>query len=143
MPINRIQVCRRALLFVLMAANLLVSACTGPDQPARIDHTEDENEFVTLERSYDEIFSFAVLPATGPGTIPERGNTVDLLLNMPYLLTSGLIPPEFVINELLSHGLDDAGMSGGVRWDTGTGVPGHGEFEMVQADGQCRGQMET
>ena len=77
---------------------------------------ENGNESVTLERTYDEVFAFEVLPATGPGTTPENGNTVDLLLEMPYLLTSGLIPPEFVINELLSQGLNDAGMSGGVQW---------------------------
>ncbi len=72
---------------------------------------------MTLERTYDEIFAFEMLPATGPGTIRDSGNMVDLLLNMPYLLTSGLIPPEFVINELLSNGLNDAGMSGGVQWE--------------------------
>jgi hypothetical protein len=104
-------------LFVLVAANLMVAACTDSEEPARIDNMENGNESVTLERTYDEVFDFEVLPTTGPGTTPESGNTADLLLNMPYLLTSGLIPPEFVINELLSQGLNDAGMSGGVQWE--------------------------
>ena len=95
----------------------MVAACTDSEEPARIDNMENGNESVTLERTYDEVFAFEVLPATGPGTPPESGNTVDLLLNMPYLLASGLIPPEFVINELLSQGLNDAGMSGGVQWE--------------------------
>jgi len=115
--INGMHYCRHPLLFVLIAANLMVTACTAPEEPARISNMKNGNESVTLERSYEEVFAFEVLPATGPGTIPESGNTVDLLLNMPYLLTSGLIPPEFVINELLSKGLNDAGMSGGVQWE--------------------------
>jgi len=115
--LNRIHYCRHPLLFVLIAANLKVSACTGPEEPAGFNNIEIGNESVTLERAYDEVFAFDVLPATGPGTISESGNTIALLLNMPYLLTSGLIPPEFVINELLSQGLNDAGMSGGVQWE--------------------------
>ena len=97
--INRVYYYRDLLLFLLIAANLMVTACTGPEEPARFDYIENGNKSMTLERSYKEVFAFDVLPAAGPGTIPESGNTVDLLLNMPYLLTSGLIPPEFVINE--------------------------------------------
>ena len=115
--VNRIHDYRQPLLYVLIAANLTVAACIDSEEPARIDNMKNGNESVMLKRAYDEVLAFEVLPATGPGTIPESGNTVDLLLNMPYLLTSGLIPPEFVINELLSQGLNDAGMSGGVQWE--------------------------
>ena len=89
-------------------------------------------ESVYLERTYNEVFAFDGLPATGPGAIPERGNTVDLLLHMPYLLVSGLIPPEFVINELLALGLNDAGMSGGVQWEPYRLRPGDFE-DLAQA----------
>lgn len=100
----------------LLFAALMMAACTDSNLPTRNNKNNEGNTPVTIERSYDEVFAFEVLPATGPGTIPGSGSTVDLLMNMPYLLTSGLIPPEFVINELLSQGLNDAGMSGGVHW---------------------------
>jgi len=78
----------------------------------------------TLERNYEAVFPFEILPATGPGTISESGNTVDLLMHVPYLFASGLIPPESVLNELLSRGQADAGMSGGAQWEPYTLNPG-------------------
>ncbi len=71
---------------------------------------------MTPERSFRENFDFEILPGTGPGSVLNQGNTVALLLEIPYLFTSGFIPPESIINELLSRGSRDAGMSGGVQW---------------------------
>jgi hypothetical protein len=68
------------------------------------------------ERSFRENIDFEILPGTGPGSVLNQGNTITLLLEMPYLFSSGFIPPESIINELLSSGSRDAGMSGGVQW---------------------------
>jgi len=90
----------------------------------RRDPAPDSVATMILERGYEEVFPFEILPATGPGTIRERGNTADLLMHVPYLFTSGLIPPETILNELLSRGLADAGMSGGAQWEPYTLKPG-------------------
>jgi hypothetical protein len=45
-------------------------------------------------------------------------------MQVPYLFTSGLIPPESILNELLSRGLADAGMSGGAQWEPYVLKPG-------------------
>ena len=67
-------------------------------------------------KSYSDLIKYQILPPMGPEEIEAEGNTVDLLRNIPYLFSSGLIPPINVINEILAKGLSDAGMSGGVRW---------------------------
>jgi hypothetical protein len=81
------------------------------------------------ERSFRESFNFEVLPGTGPGSALNHGNTITLLLEMPYLFSSGLIPPESIINELLSRGSRDAGMSGGLQWASYRLKPG--EFDAL------------
>jgi hypothetical protein len=57
-----------------------------------------------------------VFPAIGSGTIKQSGTLKDLLFEIPYLLTSGLIPPIHVFNDVLRTGFVDAGMSGGCKW---------------------------
>lgn len=104
----------RILGIILLALNIV--ACTDSKEAAEQTESEEGLGNMALVRNYDEVFSFELLPATGPGSIAESGNTVTLLMNIPYLLSSGLIPPEFVVNELLSRGLNDAGMSGGAQW---------------------------
>lgn len=54
-----------------------------------------------------------------------RGSVAALLRDIPYLLIGGLIPPLLVINGVLRKGVDDAGMSGGCRWDP---------FEITEAE---------
>ena len=66
-----------------------------------------------LMRSVDYI----LLPPVGSQETPVRGSVADLLRDIPYLLIGGLIPPLPVANEVLGSGLDDAGMSGGCRWE--------------------------
>lgn len=61
--------------------------------------------------------SFEVYPRSRPVDDPERGDVADLLLAVPYLLSLGVIPPLSVVNEILRSGFDDAGMSGGCRWE--------------------------
>jgi len=77
---------------------------------------ESQGTIVIIERSHDDQFEFTILPPTGSGEIVEKVNTAKLLINIPYLLTSGIFPPEKVLNEVLSKGVSDAGMSGGARW---------------------------
>jgi hypothetical protein len=62
------------------------------------------------------LIDFEVLPALGPDGEIESGTPVDLLRHIPYLLAMQLLPPLVVVNDLLSRGEVDAGMSGGARW---------------------------
>ena len=41
----------------------------------------------------------------------------EFVLDVPYLVMFGVIPPLHVLNEVLSGGGGDAGMSPGARWD--------------------------
>jgi hypothetical protein len=60
---------------------------------------------------------YILLPPVGDAETATRGSVAALLRDIPYLLIGGLIPPLVVINEILRKGVDDAGMSGGCRWD--------------------------
>lgn len=60
--------------------------------------------------------SFTVLGGVG-GESAEQGTVVDLLAAVPYLLTTQLVPPLRVVNDLLTKGSYDAGMSGGCEWE--------------------------
>jgi hypothetical protein len=60
---------------------------------------------------------FEVLPALGPEGERHSGTPVDLLRHIPYLLAMQLLPPLVVVNDILSRGEVDAGMSGGARWN--------------------------
>ena len=54
-------------------------------------------------------------PAVGGHTFPwQRGTVLDLLLALPVPLD--FVPPLAVINDLLSKGNINAGMSGGASW---------------------------
>jgi hypothetical protein len=52
------------------------------------------------------------------GTIPATGTVADLLFHIPYLIGFGKpFPSRDALNELLSEGFYDAGMSGGAEWE--------------------------
>ena len=59
---------------------------------------------------------YVVLGGVG-GEFERQGTVADLLMAVPYLLMSRIIPPLPVTNDLLMRGRVDAGMSGGCRWD--------------------------
>jgi hypothetical protein len=59
---------------------------------------------------------FVLLPPVGDIETQREGTVVDLLDAIPYLITSHIVPPLEILNEVLRKGLDDAGMSGGCRW---------------------------
>lgn len=63
------------------------------------------------------ILEYVVLPGVGGGETAVQGTVAQLLLDIPYLIVGGLIPPLPVLNEVLDRGLADAGMSGGCRWE--------------------------
>tara|TARA_R110001599_G_C11945944_1_gene631212 strand:- start:59 stop:646 length:588 start_codon:yes stop_codon:yes gene_type:complete len=67
-------------------------------------------------KNYSDLIEFQILPPTGSEEIEAHGNTLELLSNIPYLFSSGVIPSIKVINEVLAKGLSDSGMSGGLRW---------------------------
>jgi hypothetical protein len=50
------------------------------------------------------------------GTQLQSGTLSDLLKHIPYLLTPKLVPPLYVVNDLLEKGISDSGMSGGCSW---------------------------
>ena len=69
---------------------------------------------------------YYLLPGTGSRVTKKEGTAKDLLLDMPYLLGMypplrkegiGVIPPLKIINEIFSIGINDAGMSGGCKWE--------------------------
>jgi len=94
---------------------VMVILCGCSDKCIPLDN-ESSIETV-IERKASEIFDYEVLPATGPVTIPEKGNTAQLLKEVPYLLTANIVPSEEIIKELLGNGISDAGMSGGIKWE--------------------------
>jgi hypothetical protein len=60
---------------------------------------------------------YEILPPVGSITIKEKGNLLTLLRQIPYIFEAyRIIPPLKVINVVLSKGIDDAGMSGGIVW---------------------------
>ena len=63
------------------------------------------------------LLSFEVFARTDSDGERMTGTLADLLQHMPYLLVLGVIPPLEVVNDLLRRGINDAGMSGGVRWE--------------------------
>lgn len=67
--------------------------------------------------------TFTRLPAHGAGGIPTEGTVVDLLLAIPYLLQSRIVPPRHILNEVLGTGEVALGMSGGCRWEPFTLTP--------------------
>ena len=80
----------RTLMLLLLV--LPIISCTGePDLSSR------KKQPTLLKRNFNDTFSYEILPAMGSGTIKQQGNTKDLLKNIPYLLSSGVIPPEFIV----------------------------------------------
>src|ERR1044072_663246 len=62
------------------------------------------------------MIDYELLPAMGPGTTKKRGSLAELVHDIPYFITNGLIPPPIVLESVLREGVVDAGMSGGCRW---------------------------
>ena len=60
---------------------------------------------------------FVLLPCVGDQESPTEGSAADLVHAIPYLLIARIVPPRAVLNEVLATGEDDAGMSGGCRWE--------------------------
>jgi len=84
-----------------------------------IENTEEHaisEDDPLMYRSVDEVFEYQVFHATVSGQFPEKGDTVSLLHEIPYLLISEVIPSKEILNEILATGLQDAGMSGGAKW---------------------------
>jgi hypothetical protein len=63
------------------------------------------------------VFEYVCYGGTGGERMTRRGTVVQLLLDIPYLIVGGLIPPLPVINDVLGKGERDAGMSGGCTWE--------------------------
>lgn len=62
---------------------------------------------------------FTILPPIGSGETHKHGTVKDLLFEIPYLFIKNrknLIPPIYILNDLLKSGIKDAAMSGGIRW---------------------------
>ena len=73
--------------------------------------------------------SFILLPPVGSHESSIEGTVTDLLLAIPYLLVTHIVPPLAVLNEVLATGESNAGMSGGCRWEPFSLTPS--EFEEV------------
>jgi hypothetical protein len=63
------------------------------------------------------VLEYVVLHSVGGGETAAQGTVVQLLLDIPYLIVGGFIPPLPVLNEVVGRGIADAGMSGGCRWE--------------------------
>ena len=59
---------------------------------------------------------FTLLAPVGDQEMEVERSLVELLDAIPYLLLE-LIPPLKVVNQVLATGCEDAGMSGGCRWE--------------------------
>jgi hypothetical protein len=59
--------------------------------------------------------TYEVLPAVGTGTAQKQG-TLEVLFSDLYVYWEELIPPLFILNQVLGRGIHDAGMSGGYKW---------------------------
>jgi len=60
--------------------------------------------------------TYKLRAAMGPDDLERSGTLFDLLNSIPYFLRRKRLPPLVVINEILSKGVVDSGMSGGVQW---------------------------
>jgi hypothetical protein len=60
--------------------------------------------------------SYTVIAPVGPGRLRKSGSFLSLLFSIPYFFVSEVIPPIYVINDILKKSTVDAGMSGGCRW---------------------------
>ncbi len=62
--------------------------------------------------------SFTILPGVGSTVHEHHGSVLDLLVRLPYVILPGRpLPPLAVLNDTLSKGKLDAGMSGGCLWE--------------------------
>jgi hypothetical protein len=98
----------RVLLTILITITLL--GCDQSKEPTVVKRVPMET------KSYSDLIEFKILPPVGSAEIEIEGNTSELLKNIPYLLSAGVIPSADIINEVLAKGRDDSGMSGGASW---------------------------
>lgn len=76
------------------------------------DHRHDD-----LTGPTDGRVRYYLMDGTGPYKTERLGTWADVVAAMPYVVTfTHPFPPRPVVNELLSTGLNDAGMSGGVEY---------------------------
>ncbi|NIM51376.1 MAG: hypothetical protein GTO22_19355 [Gemmatimonadales bacterium] len=52
-----------------------------------------------------------------PAPETRTASLAEFVLDVPYLVMHGVIPPRHVLNEVLRHGGGDAGMSPGAGWE--------------------------
>lgn len=95
-------------VWILLETDRLYNHC----QP---NHVEDKSKTMSKRKVTDQ-FTYEILPPIGDVSSFETGDTISLLHNLPYLLSTNIIPSEPILNDILSKGIDDAGMSGGVKW---------------------------
>jgi hypothetical protein len=57
------------------------------------------------------------LPPIGSDDQPYKATIIEFILDIPYLLNYGLVPPLHILNEIFKTGFEDAGMSGGCKWE--------------------------
>lgn len=61
--------------------------------------------------------TYEILPCVGPDSRTETGTIRSMLDFAPYRFVSEkIIPPLKVLNDFFMSGIDDGGMSGGVKW---------------------------
>lgn len=57
------------------------------------------------------------LPPIGSDDQLYESTIIEFILDIPYLLNFGLVPPLQIFNEIFKNGFEDAGMSGGCKWE--------------------------
>ena len=70
-----------------------------------------------LARTTGNDVHYFIIPAVGPGKMPQRGTWTDVVLSIPYFITPKRpLPTLEEVNQALASGCEDAGMSGGAVW---------------------------
>jgi len=96
----------------ILFISLIFFSCSNENTEKQIQKKE-----IILEKSYNEIFEYQLIGMDSK-IVKKSGNTANLLIEYPYLFTpnQNIIPPEFILNKILSIGKVDAGMSGQIIW---------------------------
>lgn len=77
---------------------------------------ETHGDGPAYSRGHMREVTFVSMPPIGPSLgPPQRGSLADLVMAIPYLVMRE-IPPRQVLNDVLTRGFSDAGMSGGCIW---------------------------
>lgn len=109
---------------------LIIAAITMPILSCENNYDSKETINLPMEtKNYRELIKFKILPPVGAGEIEAEGDTVELLKNIPYMFSSGVVPSLNIINDVLAIGRIDAGMSGDATWEPyQLDASGFGEF---------------